>query len=217
MKKTTYVFLSFLLWTIGFNAWAQHEHDFVNGICTYDDCLPPAKYQEPTKAEDGFYELRNAGNVEWISYMVRESSTFGLDPYCRLMNDIAGACGLREAEVRRVVQGAARGGGRVHPRDRRRVPRSRVLRHGEGHEVRHDPQDGGQEVRRRDSERPRRAAGEQPVQQGLFRRGFRGHPVLGGFGDGRRRLRVRGEDGEAGDARGEGRPLRGRHRRNTTQ
>ena len=88
MKKTTYVFLSFLLWTIGFNAWAQHEHDFVNGICTYDDCLPPAKYQEPTKAEDGFYELRNAGNVEWISYMVRESSTFGLDPYCRLMNDI---------------------------------------------------------------------------------------------------------------------------------
>jgi hypothetical protein len=76
------------LWTIGFNAWAQHEHDFVNGICTYDDCLPPAKYQEPTKAEDGFYELRNAGNVEWISYMVRESSTFGLDPYCRLMNDI---------------------------------------------------------------------------------------------------------------------------------
>ena len=88
MKKTTYVFLSFLLWTIGFNAWAQHEHDYVNGICTYDDCLPPAKYQEPTKAEDGFYELRNAGNVEWISYMVRESSTFGLDPYCRLMNDI---------------------------------------------------------------------------------------------------------------------------------
>lgn len=88
MKKTTYVFLSFLLWTIGFNAWAQHEHDFVNGICTYDDCLPPAKYQEPTKAEDGFYELRNAGNVEWISYMVRESSTFGLDPNCRLMNDI---------------------------------------------------------------------------------------------------------------------------------
>ena len=88
MKKTTYVFLSFLLWTLGFNAWAQHEHDFVNGICTYDDCLPPAKYQEPTKADDGFYELRNAGNVEWISYMVRESSTFGLDPNCRLMNDI---------------------------------------------------------------------------------------------------------------------------------
>lgn len=88
MKKTTYVLLSFLLWTLGFNAWAQHEHDFVNGICTYDDCLPPAKYQEPTKADDGFYELRNAGNVEWISYMVRESSTFGLDPNCRLMNDI---------------------------------------------------------------------------------------------------------------------------------
>ncbi|MBO7068444.1 MAG: hypothetical protein J6W52_07180 [Bacteroidaceae bacterium] len=88
MSKTTYLFLSLLLWTIGQNAWAQHEHDYVNGICTYDDCLPPAKYQEPTKADDGFYEIRNAGNVEWISYMVRESSTFGLDPNCRLMNDI---------------------------------------------------------------------------------------------------------------------------------
>ena len=85
MRKTTYVLLSFLLWTIGFNAWAQHEHDFVNGICTYDDCLPPAKYQEPTQAEDGFYEIRNVGNVEWISYIVNEGK---LDPYCRLMNDI---------------------------------------------------------------------------------------------------------------------------------
>lgn len=85
MKKTTYVFLSLLFWTIGFNAWAQHEHDYVNGICTYDDCVPPAKYQEPTLAEDGFYELRNAGNVEYISYIVNEGM---LDPYCRLMNDI---------------------------------------------------------------------------------------------------------------------------------
>jgi hypothetical protein len=85
MRKTTYVFLSFLLWTIGFNAWAQHEHDYVNGICTYDDCVAPAKFQEPTQAEDGFYEIRNAGNVEWISYIVNEGK---LDPYCRLMNDI---------------------------------------------------------------------------------------------------------------------------------
>ena len=85
MRKTTYLFLSLLLWTIGFNAWAQHEHDYVSGICTYDDCVPPAKYQEPTLAEDGFYEIRNAGNVEYISYIVNEGK---LDPYCRLMNDI---------------------------------------------------------------------------------------------------------------------------------
>ena len=85
MRKTTYVLLSLLLWTIGFNAWALHEHDFVNGICTYDDCLPPAKFQEPNQAEDGYFELRNAGNVEWISYMVSQGR---LDLYCRLMNDI---------------------------------------------------------------------------------------------------------------------------------
>ena len=85
MRKTTYAFLSLLLWTIGFNVWAQHEHDFVNGICTYDDCLPPAKFEEPDQAEDGYFELRNAGNVEWISYMVSQGR---LDLYCRLMNDI---------------------------------------------------------------------------------------------------------------------------------
>ena len=85
MRKTTYVFLPLLLWTLGFNVWAQHEHDYVNGICTYDDCLAPAKFEEPKQAEDGFYEIRNAGNVEWISYIVNEGK---LDPYCRLMNDI---------------------------------------------------------------------------------------------------------------------------------
>ena len=85
MRKTTYLILSLLLWTIGQNVWAQHEHDYVNGICTYEDCVAPGKFQEPTQADDGFYEIRNAGNVEWISYVVNEGK---LDPYCRLMNDI---------------------------------------------------------------------------------------------------------------------------------
>ena len=85
MRKTTYLFLSLLLWMVGQNVWAQHEHDYVNGICTYDDCVAPDKFEEPKQAEDGFYEIRNAGNVEWISYVVSQGM---IDPYCRLMNDI---------------------------------------------------------------------------------------------------------------------------------
>ena len=66
-------------------AWAQHEHDYVNGICIYEDCQVPGKYEEPSQAEDGFYELRNAGNVEWLGWQVSQGN---LTICGRMMNDI---------------------------------------------------------------------------------------------------------------------------------
>lgn len=88
MRKRNYLSLTMLIltWFAGSSsAWAQHEHDYVNGICTFDDCTAPAKYEEPTQAADGFYELRNAGNVEYISWAVEQGK---LSMNCRLMNDI---------------------------------------------------------------------------------------------------------------------------------
>lgn len=83
-------YLSFAIvamtWLLGSSsALAQHEHDYVNGICTYDECVAPDKFEKPTVAADGFYELRNAGNVEYLSWEVSQGK---IDSDARLMNDI---------------------------------------------------------------------------------------------------------------------------------
>ena len=70
---------------IGQSAWAQHVHDYVNGICIYEDCVAPDKYETPTVADDGFYELRNAGNVEWFGWDVAQGNITACG---RMMNDI---------------------------------------------------------------------------------------------------------------------------------
>ena len=68
MRKTSiyaYTLFAATLLTTG-KAWAHDgAHNYENGICTIEDCLD--KYQPATKADDGYYELANAGNVEWFS------------------------------------------------------------------------------------------------------------------------------------------------------
>lgn len=45
-----------------------HAHDYgSNGVCTESGCTAP--YQEP-ELKDGWYQLANAGNVEWFSALV---------------------------------------------------------------------------------------------------------------------------------------------------
>lgn len=70
---------------IGQSSMAQHEHDFVNGICTVEGCAVPDKYELPAIADDGFYELRNAGNVEWFGWNVAQGNIAACG---RMMNDI---------------------------------------------------------------------------------------------------------------------------------
>lgn len=41
-----------------------HDHNYVNGICQEEDCYAP--YQKP-EIVDGWYQLANAGNVEWFA------------------------------------------------------------------------------------------------------------------------------------------------------
>ncbi|MBQ7526143.1 MAG: hypothetical protein IJT11_00250 [Bacteroidaceae bacterium] len=60
-----------------------HEMNDETGIC--DVCL--AYYQEPALV-DGYYELKNAGNVEWFSHKVDEGGDANLQINGKLMNDI---------------------------------------------------------------------------------------------------------------------------------
>ncbi|MBU5462026.1 hypothetical protein [Lachnoclostridium sp. MSJ-17] len=64
-------------------------HNFRNGICR--DCW---LYETPHLGTDGFYEIRNAGNLFWISALVRNDPTHARfdkqnnSPKFKLMNDI---------------------------------------------------------------------------------------------------------------------------------
>ena len=62
-----------------------HVHNYGNnGICT---CEGKEKYQEPELVGD-FYEIKNAGNVEWFSNKVDEGGDANLQINGKLMNDI---------------------------------------------------------------------------------------------------------------------------------
>ena len=63
------LFRSLLLTALGMagsiTAFAQHT--YVNGICTDEGCSAP--YEQPAQ-EDGWFVLKNAGNVEWFSKQI---------------------------------------------------------------------------------------------------------------------------------------------------
>lgn len=46
---------------------ALGQHTYVNGICTDEGCASP--YEQPAQ-EDGWFVLKNAGNVEWFSKQI---------------------------------------------------------------------------------------------------------------------------------------------------
>ena len=58
-------------------------HDYVNGICSV--CKG---YEKPALDDDGWYELTNAGNVEWISEFVAGEHGGNIYPKVKMMNDI---------------------------------------------------------------------------------------------------------------------------------
>ncbi len=58
------------------------DHSYTNGICTIEGCTD--KYQAPALVDD-WYELTNAGNVEWIGDYVLNTA---IDPKVKMMNDI---------------------------------------------------------------------------------------------------------------------------------
>ena len=61
--------------------WKIIGHSFTNGVCS-DDCKE--KYQAPALV-DGWYELTNAGNVEWIGDYVENVA---INPNVKMKNDI---------------------------------------------------------------------------------------------------------------------------------
>jgi len=72
-----------LAWLAGGTALAHDgDHSYTNGICTIEGCTD--KYQAPALV-DGWYELTNAGNVEWIGDYVQNTA---VDPKVKMMNDI---------------------------------------------------------------------------------------------------------------------------------
>ena len=72
-----------LAWLAGGTALAHDgDHSYTNGICTIEGCTD--KYQAPALVDD-WYELTNAGNVEWIGDYVENVA---IDPKVKMMNDI---------------------------------------------------------------------------------------------------------------------------------
>jgi len=62
------------------------DHSYnAKGICTIDGCTD--KYQAPALV-DGWYQLTNAGNVEWIGEFVAGSHGGNIYPKVKMMNDI---------------------------------------------------------------------------------------------------------------------------------
>ena len=74
-----------IAWMMGSSALAQHTHVYVNGFCTVEGCTDDERFERPEQAADGFFEIRNAGNVEWLSLVTSQGL---LDNNARLMNDI---------------------------------------------------------------------------------------------------------------------------------
>ena len=81
-------------WLAGGTAWA-HDGDHTyndKGICTIDGCTD--QYQ-PATLNSGWYELRNAGNIEWFGAKIADAATdpandgkkFNVASY-KMMNDI---------------------------------------------------------------------------------------------------------------------------------
>ena len=72
-----------LAWLAGGTALAHDgDHSYTNGICTIEGCTD--KYQAPALVDD-WYELTNAGNVEWIGDYVQNVA---INPNVKMMNDI---------------------------------------------------------------------------------------------------------------------------------
>ena len=86
------LFLLAIAWMTGSSVCA-HDGDHTynsNGICTIDGCED--KYQ-PAEQVEGWYELRNAGNIEWMSAVIEQNAkgTDGvayINSKYKLMNDI---------------------------------------------------------------------------------------------------------------------------------
>lgn len=69
--------------TTSVQSWAHDgDHSYVNGICTIEGCTD--KYQAPALV-DGWYEVANAGNVEWIGDYVQNES---INPNVKMVSDI---------------------------------------------------------------------------------------------------------------------------------
>ena len=84
MKKQLFsLALLSVAWLAGGSAQAHDgDHSYTNGICAIEGCTD--KYQAPALV-DGWYELTNAGNVEWIGDYVLNTA---IDPKVKMMNDI---------------------------------------------------------------------------------------------------------------------------------
>lgn len=69
--------------TTSVQSWAHDgDHSYVNGICTIEGCTD--KYQAPALV-DGWYEVANAGNVEWIGDYVQNVD---INPKVKMVSDI---------------------------------------------------------------------------------------------------------------------------------
>lgn len=85
MRKTITLFFAFALCCLP-ELRAQEEHHYgPNGVCTDDGCTNP--YQPAEQAEDGYYLLANAGNVEWFSGQI-EVKALTLPANARMTADI---------------------------------------------------------------------------------------------------------------------------------
>ena len=69
--------------TTSVQSWAHDgDHSYVNGICTIEGCTD--QYQAPALI-DGWYEVANAGNVEWIGDYVQNVA---INPNVKMVSDI---------------------------------------------------------------------------------------------------------------------------------
>ncbi|MCF0197243.1 MAG: hypothetical protein HUK03_08480, partial [Bacteroidaceae bacterium] len=96
MKNYFSLALLFIAWLTCDTAYAQHEHVYENGICRQcpadyewsEDARRAnrGRFESPVLNADSVYELRNAGNVEWIADVVNLDTI--LNVKVKMMNDI---------------------------------------------------------------------------------------------------------------------------------
>ena len=90
-KHLLYFGLLALAWLAGGSVMAHDgDHSYnTKGICTIEGCTD--KYQAPAYVDD-WYELRNAGNVEWMSKVIQANESAHDKAYAqskfKMMNDI---------------------------------------------------------------------------------------------------------------------------------